>query len=771
MAFEHVAEVSRGALNIQKKLVGSLESFPNVKPTLDGGTSIKIEEAFTIRQGHIGATKEGGPPDFNQEKKDEHEHGKEVVAGVEQLLQETFKGKNEFNIDNLAAEVFLRRSLILNDNLFKGNDELLNILGETDLYDITKKSVLPSKGVPVEIGRAITVAVANRLLKTVRESSTQEAETIDDKYVETQKPILQEVIGQLDESLQRTANELADRQEAYEQSEQEKARADESFANLDRNKVKAVDEISGKLKKPSTEISTDFSAEDLQFVKKEGAIAKKYSVKDGKFSRLDQEIKKIFGGTEDLESFDLQTDSVGDLAINTIEKLIDTHSPESSQDGDSLSLYSKAKNLLRDVLPNHDLDSVLEEQGNFFQKLNKSDQKAARSLAKGFLARAICLHLVKKPGKDINDSQLRPIIDRFSHGLTNFFEQTKKYKGFEEEKKHKEEIYEARKREWGETKHTHEQLEQNLTFNRRSLEELDTKRSERVDDLRAKMVAELFITTKGHVPSEEKFKKWHSYDLNNIVFQSRLLTDTVASIFKGLPICLPEGQEREFIIDNYLGPSYSSYEKKYVKEHFMGTVDYLPQLVKATLPENYPNPDLASNFITSMIRDYPNKKHNFGSLLGTRTISLDIFKEDRDNHYYNSITNETRSIIQAIMKGGEIVEIPTPKVNLQLLFDDDKWKGAKAIHELQTKADTLKKWLKDNAPSGSLVVPLELFIRPSKDDRYKRILKSDELLELDPESLFRNEGLLFFDNYLRTDQALGEKMASVFVIKATKLTK
>lgn len=762
MTTEAVAEIGIGTSNVRQKLVDSLAQFPNVKPTIDN-TDVKIKEAFTIRTGYIGAIKEEGPPDFKLEKKDEHEHGKEVVAGVERLLQETFKGKNEFGIDNLAAEVFLRYSNLLRENFFEGNDELLYLLGETDPFDITKRSVLPSKGVPVEIGRAITVAVANRLLKTVRESSTQEAETIDNGYVETQKPILQITITQLEQSLTEKAKELAERQEAYEQSEQEKNRADKSFAELDESKSKAVEDISGKLKKPSTEISTEFSSENLQFITRTGLLKNTYSIKEGHFDRLDREVKNIFGSTNELKSFNVLTESGGNITIGIFEKLIDTHFLESSPNGDSLSIYTKAKNLLKDVLPNHDLDTVLEEQVIFFQKLNKSDQAAARSLAKGFLARALCLHLAKNLEKTIDDTQLLPIINGFRGGLTNFFEQTGKYKSLKEGKKQAKETYEVRKREYVETKSTHEILGRDLTSNQHHLEELDTKKEERIDSLRAKMVAELFVSTKGHVPSEEKFKNWRSYDLNQIVFQSKLLTDTVASIFKGLPICLPE-QDRGSIIDNYLRSSYNTYQTVQVKEHFLKTVDYLPQLVKAILPEGYPNSDLATSFISTMIRDYPNKKHDFGSLLGIRTAFLDIFNEDRENRYYNYYVSSSRDIIQAILKGGEIVEISNtevPRVNLQLLWDK-KWEGEEAMRELREKANSFQKFL-DGLDPESFVVSTQELVTPTKDSTTPIKCQVKDLLGLNPKELFSRR-IHYFDKHPER----GYEFAPFYVIKPAK---
>jgi len=139
-----------------------------------------------------------------------------------------------------------------------------------------------------------------------------------------------------------------------------------------------------------------------------------------------------------------------------------------------------------------------------------------------------------------------------------------------------------------------------------------------------------------------------------------------------------------------------------------------------------------------------------------------VFKEDRENHYYNSITNETRNIIQAIMKGGEIVEIPkteAPRVDLKLLWNS-KWQGDEATKELKTKAASFQKFLAGLDPE-SLVVSTQELITPTKNSLIKCQVK--DLLHLDPKELFSHR-LHYFDKH--PDE--GYEFAPFYVIKPAK---
>lgn len=714
------------------KLAEKLTLLPNIRATHDKDGLIKIESERVIQSGRIGAEKIG------EEMEDEHEYGKKIVTGVNQLLEETFHGKNELDED-LTPDIFQRHSLRL-EEIFKGNRDLLSILGEYDSSDYSKKSVLPEKGIPVEVGRAITVAVADHLIKTVRELSTDEATAVDDKFVVTKKQELQEEINKFTDQIE------------------EKNRAEKTFANLEENKNKVVGSISEKLKKPVIEPSVDFSDEDLQFIKKEGKIFKKPGIKPDHFQKLDEEIRNIFGTVEELKPLGLSEYSAGPIVISNLEKFLGT------SDEDAYTIHSKAMELFRGILPKEKA-GILSDQQNLFHEFTQSkkpeEQDMAKNLAKGLLARAVCLHLVKKPGEEIKDQRIRSIVYNLPGNIGNFLEQTTFYKDTKQNKEKTEKVYKDKARESAIAENFYKGLEDALLNRQDLLKELETGKPKRVDKIRAKIAAELFISSNEVVPNQYDFEEWRAWKFKNSIFKSKLLTETVSSIFKGLPICIPE-QDKESIIKNYLLDTYRKYASQdYVKEHLKKTVDYLPQLVRSIIPEKQPNADFAAKFISDMLRDYPHKLPTHGLILGARTRA--VF-ENKQFSYRNYYVNDTRNIIQAILRGGEIMKIPkteAPRVSLKLIWGKN-WQRDETINEINNKAGSLKKWLTENAPQGSLVVSMEDLVRPDDKSVPGILFKTDDLLKLNSEGLFRS--LSYFDKHPEQ----GYEFAPFYVIKPAK---
>lgn len=717
--------VESSVARVKARTVEVLNALPNLRSQEKlGEHAIEIKPKKTVNRFGLGAYDEKG------EVTSEKEHGEQMVAGAAALIQEELGGSQKlFGEDPQLHDVFATNEasygpyLRARESFRKALDRRDHNIALGALVGVhsTGKSMsrygansghpddLTRKGLPVQVGEALFVALGNRVARTVTNEAQQEAQRIDDDYVAGQRPILEGEITRLkDEQIPGQESTIREKEALKTEASVKNTHAKEEVKRVEKEKGEVHTQVMESVAKISPEKEDELRKvveRNIAVLTEKGFLKKNIVIDESGFTHIDRAIGDVIEATPELQillhRFGFQKPT--DVIMAHVEKSVALYSPSSP-----LTFFDDAQSLLADVGFHH-LRGSFQQQRVYAQKMidNPKTKDIGQKYLRDMAKRALGIFYILKGDKftpygqnspRLADSSLHRVI---SYGLSN----TDLNKTTKQTAEEAEAALKRADQEHSSQEGTLRSLQRRLPEKEEELKRLEYGRNSRVDKTTFEIMAQLLQTASGPAITFDNIaaNRFSSPQY----FESKLYQDAASALAKGLP---------HFVANN---PRFPRAAEEAVRsgniqrasvERVAQLPDFLPPLVDALLPENHPTKAAASQFITDVLRRFPQNPH-IRSYTGGELKAID---EQEVLRRYGGMME----VVRAAAAGGWVGTIPkeAPRPALSQVRElNMKGEQGKVVALYGQAAEGVKRFLASQKLDHYYLVSNYMMVHPLSD--------------------------------------------------------
>jgi len=683
---------------VNSQICEGLGLLPNVRAGVGANGEIKVSPEQKIQNVRYGSWLTG---EGKEEKMSEVNNGRRMIGAVSATLWRAIAD------DYLGLGLSFKDILVPED----AGDPIYRIIDLNydlrDMLDLHKTNTeyrdLINKGYPPAVARVVVIATLQETARTIGTVVRQRAEEINQQYEENHRPSLEVEIKKLSSDIELKEREL---DETKSQAEKARKACDETaseVADLDRSKQKIIDFYNRNK-------VTDFDASKLpaalQIVEEKRGVLKigaKLQIKGDAFAPLDAIRTRLEESTKSADDSFSSFEAFGTGPGSLLVQAVTDHLNSDKNKNISISLLCDEARQIASIIAG-DSSEEISEKVTLIENLSKKDPDGAKQAAVGLNARLMTVYILTQGKENRGDlpSVAGDFVKHFGEKIEKTLESTEQYKKAAADHREAKANSQQAQQKVQETEALIQTLKNNLENNRQRLNELIEQGKERIDKAECEALAAILFSdqpNRGDLvkemiasPREKRYKFY---------IRSKLFTDVVKAVFDGLPRCINgDSQVRPQIVDGLRGLISSSDDERGIKDY----PDFLPPLINAMLPKDYPSPDLAATFIAEFLRRYPDRDGELSSI----PLPLSGYPAPADYERLKVIRRQALPAVRAVIDGGRIVEIPpdVPRFNPR---DKEETKKEEVITKL-------KKYLEGLGWGRSFLVSMGVLRHPDKRD-------------------------------------------------------
>lgn len=673
----------------------------------------------------------------------EIEIGGEVIKLIADLLRSEFKPENYCLNPPISPRDFfsMRQSLKL---------PYLSLLPENlRLY-------IASKGLPQEIGELVAIAVANRIARSLIQTSRELAEKIDEENIEARVKVLDSEIEQLTQEIPLLDKEIATAERSFD----EKTKEIEDQRNNFNEQIKIVGDLfyyltQGKPEETHSEINRlQRLLSNFQLLsEKRKLFTSQIETPQDFLKGLDVVISESFNLTEKQKSI---FENFGIDPQNFLIESARKHLQSFTQLQPS-EIFEFGCTLLRAY--NLPISEKISGQIALFGRYEKSNPEQAKNIALSFASRMMILNLLTF-GSEKSEQYVNNYWSKNTMLYASFFKYfhsilTENFNTTSSVEKIKKEINSR----FDELTQEQKDLEGKRQKRVRVSLDLKNKQSEKEKltfplsrNSRIKEIIASYIKQTLGLPKDDNIVVG---DLDNLrlylsgIYRLPIFHNILKALFDSLPKFIPPPEEenlRRSVRDYYQNTLFRSLPETAFNEFFERYPDYLRPLVEALIPD-HPNQETASRFIEQVLWRYSfNPKYHIAGEMKYEwppflsSIFFDLLSGKKI--LYFSDHNLTRIDLRPLLESG---------------WNTDNPQTQEEFNELRA---TIMKSLRQNGldPANTLLVSETILLANETD--YEPIIKAESISGMPTPDLIRR--LLYF----KPDPKTGQNFQGIYAIES-----